>query len=256
MTETNKQEIKDALIEFGEKFGKLNVRKEKYFTPNVKADKLIWDNPLAYLFAVILDQSMRAERVWEIPFLLKQRIGHLDVYKIAKMSDEEIIKVFNQKPKLHRFPKTMALRIKKACQLLVDKYDGRAENVWNDNPRSDDLHRRFEEFDGIGQKKASMATNILVRDFGIEVKDKRGIDISYDIHIRRVFLRTGLVEKDTVDSMVKTARKLNPEYPGILDNPCWVIGRKYCHPRNPKCEKCPLSKVCSKLLNIKLPETV
>jgi uncharacterized HhH-GPD family protein len=252
----DKQRIAKTLIEFGKKFEKPNFRKERYFTPNLEADNLIWKNSLAYLFAVILDQSMKADKVWEVPYLLKQRLGHLDVRKIVNMDDEEIIAVFNQKPKLHRFPKTMALRIKKACQLLLEKYDGKAENIWNDNPRSDDLHRRFEEFDGIGQKKASMATNILVRDFGIKVKDKRGVNISYDIHVRRVFLRTGLVEKDDINLMIKTARKLNPEYPGILDNPCWIIGRKYCHPKNPECDKCPLSNVCLKLLNIKLPETV
>ena len=255
MMNINKK-IAKALIKFGEKFGKLNFEKEKHFSPNVEADRLIWNNSLAYFFGIILDQSMKAEKVWEIPYLLKQRLGHLDVKRIANMPDGEIIAVFNQKPKLHRFPKTMALRIKKACQLLLEKYDGKAENIWNDNPKSDDLQRRFEEFDGVGQKKASMATNILVRDFGIEVKDKSGVDISYDIHIRRVFLRAGLAEQDDMNLVIKTARKLNPEYPGVLDNPCWIIGRKYCHPKNPKCNKCPISKECPKLLNIKLPETV
>lgn len=253
---TDKQRVRNALVRFGKRFGKENPHQEKYFTLNPKADRLIWTNPLAYLFAVILDQSMKAEKVWEIPYLLKLRLGHLSVRKIAKMKDEEIIKVFNQKPKLHRFPDTAALRIKRACQLLTKKYGGKAENVWNDNPRSDDLQRRFEEFRGIGQKKASMATNILVRDFGVKVKDKRGIDISYDIHIRKVFLRSGLVTKDDMDLMIETARKLNPDYPGALDNPCWIIGRKYCHPKSPRCDKCPISSACLKLLAIKLPETV
>jgi len=101
-----------------------------------------------------------------------------------------------------------------------------------------------------------MATNILVRDFGVEVKDKTGIDISYDIHIRRVFLRTGLASKDDMNLMIKEARKLNPKYPGVLDNPCWIIGRKHCHPQDPECNNCPISNVCPKLVNIKLPETV
>ena len=256
MIEPDKQKIAQALIEFGKKFGKLDLKKEKYFTPNLEADRLLWNCPLAFLFGVILDQSMKAEKVWEIPYLLKQRLGHLDVKKIASIPEKEIIAIFNQKPKLHRFPKTMALRIKKACQLLLEKYEGKAENIWNDNPESDELQRRFEEFDGIGQKKASMATNILVRDFGIKIKDKRGIDISYDIHLRRVFLRTGLVEKDDMNLMIKTAREINPEYPGVLDNPCWIIGREYCHPKSPKCDKCPISKVCPKLLNAPIPETI
>ena len=253
----DKQEIAAALIEFGKKFGKLNLGKEKkHFTPNLEADKLLWHNPLAFLFGVILDQGMKAEKVWEIPYLLKQRLGHLDVKGIASISDEEIIAVFNQKPKLHRFPATMALRLKSACRLLLEKYRGKTENIWNDSPTSEELHKRFLEFEGIGQKKASMATNILVRDFEIEVKDKRGIDVSYDIHIRRVFLRTGLVRKDEIRLVIEVARKLSPEYPGILDNPCWIIGRKYCRPKNPKCDECPISRVCPKILNVKLPETV
>jgi uncharacterized HhH-GPD family protein len=250
ITHKNHKKITKALIKFGEKFGKLNFKKEKYFTPNLKADKLIWNNSFAYLFGVILDQNIKAEKAWEIPYLLKQRLGHLNVHKIANMKDEDLVAIFNQKPKLHRFPKIMALRIKKACQLLVKRYNGKTENIWKDNPKSSELVKRFKEFEGIGQKKASMATNILVRDFGIKVKDKRGIDISYDIHIRRVFLRTGLVEKDNMNSMIEIARKLNPEYPGLLDNPCWIIGRKYCHFKNPKCNQCPISKVCPKIIKI------
>ena len=119
MMDIDKQKIAKALIEFGEKFGKLNFKKEKHFTPNSEADKLLWSCPLAFLFGVILDQSMKAEKVWEIPFLLKQRLGHLDVRRIASMPDEELIAVFNQKPKLHRFPKTMALRIKKHVNFFL-----------------------------------------------------------------------------------------------------------------------------------------
>lgn len=243
----NKQGTKEELIKFGEEVAKRNLEKEKVYTPNVEANHLIWQNPLAYLFAVIMDQGMRAERVWEIPYLLRQRLGHLDVQNIADIEDQNITDIFNQKPKLHRFPKTMALRLKRACRLVLEKYGGKVENLWNDNPRSDDLQRRFEEFSGIGQKKASMATNILVRDFDIKVKDKRGIDISYDVHVRRVFLRTDLVNVDDPTLMINEARKLNPEYPGILDNPCWVIGREFCHSKNPDCRRCPITTVCVKL---------
>lgn len=222
----DKRSIAKALIEFGEKLRKLDSKKEGHFTPNLEADRLVWNDPLVFLFGVILDQGLKAEKVWETPYLLKQRLGQ------------------------------NGFENKKACKLLLEKYEGKAENIWNDNPRTEDLQRRFEEFDGIGQKKASMATNILVMDFGINVKDKRGIDLSYDRHVRRVFLRTGLVEKDDMNLMIKTARRLNPEYPGALDYLAWIIEREYCHPQNPKCDKCPISKVCPKLLDVPSPETV
>lgn len=241
-----KIKISKVLINFEKEIRERNFKRKKYFTPNIEANSLIWDNPLAYLLAVILDQGMKAEKVWEIPFLMRNRLGHLNIDKIANMDEEEIINIFDTAPKLHRFPKTMALRMKGACRLVLDKYSGKTENLWNDNPSSAELHKRFEEFNGVGQKKASMAANILVRDFGICVKDKTGIDISYDIHIRRVFLRAGLVNKDEMRIMVEMARKLNPEYPGILDSPCWEIGRKFCYPNNPDCENCPIDKVCLK----------
>jgi len=242
-----KIKIKDKLIEFGEENKFKGIVIENYFTPNREAEKFLLDNPLAFVFAVILDQSIKAERAWEAPFEIKNRIGHLDIHKIAEMSDEALIEIFDKKPKLHRFPKTMALRIKNACILIIEDYKGDPENIWNDNPKSSDLQNRFEEFDGMGQKKASMAANILIRDLGVKSQDKKGIDISYDVHVRRVFLRTGLVENDDRDEMVKTARKLNPEYPGVLDLPSWMIGRKWCHPNNPNHDECPLKEVCYKL---------
>ncbi|MEJ5304505.1 MAG: endonuclease III [Ignavibacteria bacterium] len=254
MTDNYKHNIAKALIKFGQVLENLNSKKEIFFTRNPNAEQLIWNNPLAFFLAVLLDQGMKAEKAWEIPYLLKQRLGHLDVFKIASISDEEIISVFMEAPKLHRFPRRMALFVKKACQHIIEKYNGKVENIWNDKPESNELHQRFLEFQGIGQKKASMGTNMLVRDFKIEIKDKRGIDVSYDIQVRRIFLRTGLVYRDDMNLILQTARELNPEYPGILDFPCWIIGRKYCHPQNPECNKCPISNVCLKLLDKNLPE--
>lgn len=251
---SRKEKIRDKLLIYGKSVEGQYIKESKInsaritFTPNEEANTFVCQNFLAFLFGVILDQGMKAEKVWAIPFLLKKRLGHLDVNKITKMNDGEIKKIFKRKPMLHRFPEVMALRIKSACNLIINKYNEKVENIWNDKPKSDDLQRRFEQFNGIGQKKASMATNILVKDFGIEVKDKKGIDVSYDIHIRRVFLRTGLVEKDDRNLIIQAARELNPEYPGALDLPCWQIGRNWCHPRNPDCKNCYLNKYCPKII--------
>lgn len=244
------EKLQAKIIRTGQSWIENNKGKEAFFTSNTEAEKLIWSNSLAFVLAVLYDQGIKAERAWEIPYLLKSKLGYFDVNKIAETDENYLINLFNKSPKLHRFPATMAKRTIAACKLIVRKYNGKPENIWNDSPRSDDLQRRFEEFNGIGQKKASMATNILVRDFNIAVVDKSGIDVSYDIHIRRVFLRTGLVDKDDVQTIVNRARELNPEYPGILDLGSWIIGRDYCHPNNPNCKDCPLSGYCSKLTDL------
>ena len=94
-----------------------------------------------------------------------------------------------------------------------------------------------------------MAVEILERDLGVQVSDLHGSDIAYDVHIRRVFLRAGLAQRDDVDHMVAMARELHPERPGAMDFPAWMIGREWCRPSNPSCDQCPLGAVCPRLID-------
>ncbi len=94
-----------------------------------------------------------------------------------------------------------------------------------------------------------MATNILVREYHIELSDYYSIDISPDVQVKRIFYRMGLVEnEEDVSSIVYKARELYPEFPGIIDVACWEIGRTYCNPTTPNCNECPLNHCCKKTL--------
>jgi endonuclease III len=93
-----------------------------------------------------------------------------------------------------------------------------------------------------------MAVEILTRTLGVELKDLSGNDIAYDVHVRRVFLRTGLAERNDVNHMVVAARALHPERPGALDSPAWDIGRRWCRPSNPDCPACPLNSAYPRLI--------
>ena len=53
-----------------------------------------------------------------------------------------------------------------------------------------------------------MAVEILERDMRVSLADLTGSDIAYDVHVRRVFLRTGMVDRDEVGHMVDAARSL------------------------------------------------
>ena len=136
-----------------------------------------------------------------------------------------------------------------AAQILLDRYHGNAAELWSDTPSAAELRRRLEEFPGIGQKKAAMAVEILARSLGVELKDLSGSDIAYDVHVRRVFLRAGLAQRDDVNHMVAVARALHPERPGALDPPAWDIGRRWCRPVNPDCLACPLNRACPRLID-------
>ena len=87
-----------------------------------------------------------------------------------------------------------------------------------------------------------MAVEILERDLHVPLTDLSGSDIAYDVHVRRVFLRTGLAVHDDVNEMVAVARALHPERPGELDNPAWDIGRRWCRPKEPDCPKLPAGR--------------
>lgn len=81
------------------------------------------------------------------------------------------------------------------------------------------------------------------------MKDYYSIDISPDVHVRRVLYRLGFIEKNAkVERVIYKARELNPKFPGLIDSVCWKIGRNYCRPKieDCKCEDCFMNKVCPK----------
>lgn len=240
----SKAETRDKILEYYEQV--LKKRQQK-FTHNEEADKFVKQEPLAFLFAVILDQGATAERIWEIPYYLKKVLGHLDVHKIASMTEADIERVFEKLPSKPRYWITASKRIRNASIHVINSYQGEAENIWNDNPKADDLQARLDHFDGVGQKKASMATRILGMDLNVPIRNWNEMDISVDEMIQRVFPRAGLSNTGSPSEIIECARQLNPSFPGALDYPCWDIGRSWCLPQNPNCSDCYISDVCPKV---------
>jgi endonuclease III len=60
-------------------------------------------------------------------------------------------------------------------------------------------------------------------------------DVAVDVHVRRVFLRSGLVESDDPVSIILAARELWPDPPAALDSPAWNVGITWCRPTAPEC---------------------
>ncbi len=130
---------------------------------------------------------------------------------------------------------------------IIDEYGGDASNVWNDCPTAKELQERLLAFPGIGQKKAAMITEILARHFNVTVGEPSGADVAADVHVRRVMYRTGLSPSEDVKTVIESARRAYPERPGLLDLACWLIGRHWCHARNPDHAACRLGAVCPKI---------
>jgi len=209
--------------------------------------------PFAFLLGVIFDQGITAEKAWDAPEILKKRLGTLDPVKIEKMNLRKIRKAIKGERKgeaLHRYINKMARWIKDAARIVSNEYSGNAKNIWEEAYTAREVMARLEEFPGISQKKATMATRILEDIHKLDLSYWKDVDVSYDIHVRRVLWRTGIATNDSYEEVINAARALNPSYPGELDEPAWVIGREWCDSRHPICDEdneynpCPLSKVC------------
>jgi uncharacterized HhH-GPD family protein len=239
----SKQAVADALMAHAETLATALGGGSARFTMLDAANDLIRADPFAFLVAVISDQGIRAERAWAIPFELKSRLGSFTPAAISG-EPERIREAFAAPPKLHRFVNQVADWIVAASRIVLDDYGGDTGAIWAGSPEAATLRARFEHFPGIGQKKAAMAVEILERDLHVPIGALTGSDVAYDIHLRRVFLRTGLADRDDVGHMVEVARALRPDRPGELDNPAWDIGRRWCIANDPDCAACPLNIVC------------
>jgi uncharacterized HhH-GPD family protein len=216
------------------------------FSESFEADELLYSDPFAFLLGVLLDEGMPAERAWVGPYLLKQRVGHLEPLRLRRES-RSVRSAVNLQPKIHRYIDIMSDAIVQAADRVCTVYDGDASRIWAPGSTAAEVDARFREFHKIGPKKAAMAVEILISHFGVDLADHGGTNVAYDVHVRRVFLRTGLVQHDSFAEITAAGRRLNPDRPGLLDLPTWLIGRRWCDSQRPDCPECPITGVCRKL---------
>jgi len=241
--------IRDQLVEHGKQL--FNAPKQFVkFTKNDAADRLLNDlehNPHAFVLACIMDRQIKAERAWFIPYRFLEKLDEdFSIGKLNMLSVDDVKQLMTNPEPLHRFAAKMAVFFHAAIHRIVEQYEGDASLIWKGRPSSANVVYRFLEFAGVGPKIANMAANILARDFKIPLADYYSIDISADVHVRRVFERLGLTFKNpTVDQCIFQARALYPKFPGLMDLPVWEIGRNWCRPKNPQCQACYMRVGCN-----------
>jgi endonuclease III len=243
----NEKFIRDRIVEHGQRLF-LSPKQLIQFTKIPNSDALLNDLinfPHAFVLACVMDRQIKAEKAWLIPYRISEKIGGFSMQTLRLLSRADVYHLMSQPEPLHRFVDKMSEFFQLAVQRVETEYAGEAARIWTEKPSSAEVVYRFLEFDGVGPKIASMATNILARDFKISFADYFSIDISADVHVRRVFSRLGLCSDDvTVEQVIYKARSLHPEFPGMMDLPCWEIGRNWCKSRNPKCSECYMRDLC------------
>jgi endonuclease-3 len=73
--------------------------------------------------------------------------------------------------------------------------------------------------------------------------------IGVDVHVHRILNRIGILETKYVEETDKIINEIVPnEIKPDFNREIVALGQTICKAKNPKCEICPINKVCKKLL--------
>lgn len=238
------QQILDALLRYKAVFDQEELTPAK--TP--EAVQLIHDNSFAFISACCLDRGTKAEIIWTIPYWLYQQVGHYNPSRFHSLSLDQITSLFEKLPQKPRYTNAAPQTFQDICRIVVEDFEGNAENIWKDR-RAMDVKRTLLSVFGVGSGIANMSLVLIEGLYHLTFSDLdyTNMDIKPDVHTMRVLYRLGV--SPTINEMeaIIAARRLSPAYPGAIDGPLWSIGRNWCHPTNPECAACPLNACCERV---------
>ncbi len=190
--------------------------------PDAKCS-LLHRSPLELLVATILSAQCTDERVNRVTKELFRKYCSAAHYAAASLSELE------QAIRSTGFFRNKAKSIQGCCRVLAQRYRGKVPK---------DIEK-LVELPGVGRKTANV---VLGTAYGIH----SGVVV--DTHVGRISRRLGLTqqknpEKIEQDLMEKTPKK---EWV-VLSHRMIQHGRRCCTARNPKCDDCPLAKICPRL---------
>lgn len=169
----NEAAIRDRLVDHGRLLFRAPPAFVK-FTDVHGADVLLKDlgqYPHAFVLACIMDRQIKAERAWVIPYRIAEKLGDFTIATLGKQSLNDIKELMGRPKPLHRMFERMAGFFYSGVQRIITHYNGDAACIWRGPLPSAEVIFRFLEFEGIGLKIATMAANILARDFKISFAD-------------------------------------------------------------------------------------
>jgi len=131
-------------------------------TDSPDADIFLAEEPNALLLGVMCDSQFQTRRAFAIPYLLKERLGHFDIGRIAVEADE-VHRAFTIKPALHRFPNRCAELTTKLALAIVTDFDGDGSRIWLDASSVDELAQRLMTLPAFGPQKTDWTVGMLGR---------------------------------------------------------------------------------------------
>lgn len=179
-----------------------------------------YENPFKVLIGCILSQRTKDEITNEAYTRLFSKFNNIKSISNSSVNEiEELIKPVG-------FYKQKAERIKKICNILLEKYNGKIPNN----------REELIKLPGVGNKTADI---VLSYGFGKP-------EIAIDTHVECVTKRLGIVDEKAKYIEIKSAlEKLTPINMRKIVNIIFVLhGKKVCQKRKPKCDICPIKGYC------------
>jgi uncharacterized HhH-GPD family protein len=137
-----------------------------WFTQDEDANRLLADDPFALLVGFALDQQVTVQQAFLGPLRLKQRLGTLEPAAVANADLEPL---FRQKPAIHRFPGSMAGRVRELAATVAEDYGGDASRLWTEAADGADLRKRISALPGFGEMKIKSLGSVLAKRFEVAV---------------------------------------------------------------------------------------
>lgn len=195
----------------------LKILKEYYPEATCSLD---FTSPFEMAISVMLSAQCTDERVNKTTPALFKKANTPE--KMSKLSIEEIEKII----KPCGFYKNKAKNVLACSKMLVEVFNGIVPNNMED----------LQKLPGIGRKSANV---IMLEAFN----DPQGIAV--DTHARRISNKIGLSKETDPEKIEQDLLKLLPKESYYDANHLFVWhGRYTCIARNPKCEECPVRKMC------------
>ena len=198
------------------KFEELKILEETY---RGAIPELKFDSVFELLVAVILSAQCTDKRVNQVTQILFPIANTPEkILQLGQSRLEEIIKPCG-------YFRAKAKHIVASAQILIDEYGGEVPSEFDE----------LIKLPGVGRKTANVVTSVAFKTPAIAV----------DTHVFRLANRLKLAEGKTPLEVEVGLQKIIPREKWA-DAHHWLIwhGREICKARNPKCNDCPLLKVC------------
>jgi len=216
------------------------------FAADPNADRLVKDDFFAFLMAASLDRRGKAVHIWNVPWKLLQKWGHLDPKIIRTMDAAELA----LDPIIKSAPSTtsrtdLAKTVISVAAVVEDVGAGDPHRLLAGSVQ--EIIIRLKRIYGVGDGIARMIVIQRLLFFGLNVAPYDGLLPKLDELVRRVFERTGLVTSAVDDQVARALNGYSSVEIAMVDQVAWAVGQTHCFPQAPACSSCILTNACRRV---------